>query len=254
LFYGAFVSSWISAMPIEVVCPQCRKTLRVGDHVAGKKIRCPACQGVVAVPAAEIIEVAEIYEEPEPQPVRQSEPRKQRPDARSGARPTSARDRPAAAQDARPKRSRRSLRKPRNSRDYEHAQCGGVTTIDGPEYTALADPLAKMTSTYCAECEDVFPVSEFAWADTRERISDYYAHYQKQASGLQLFLASRGGMFTMSGIMFLFGLSMTLVLGIVLGLVAGVAGAIVALVLHVTVIGPMILRQVLGTKDPRQLE
>jgi len=24
--------------------------LRVGDHVAGKKIRCPACQGVVAVP------------------------------------------------------------------------------------------------------------------------------------------------------------------------------------------------------------
>jgi len=37
-------------MPIEVVCPQCRKTLRVGDHVAGKKIRCPACQAVVTVP------------------------------------------------------------------------------------------------------------------------------------------------------------------------------------------------------------
>lgn len=37
-------------MPIDVVCPQCRKTLRVGDHVAGKKIRCPACQGVASVP------------------------------------------------------------------------------------------------------------------------------------------------------------------------------------------------------------
>ncbi|MEJ7595386.1 MAG: hypothetical protein WKF77_28035 [Planctomycetaceae bacterium] len=36
-------------MPINVVCPQCGKTLRVGDHVAGKKIRCPACHGVIAV-------------------------------------------------------------------------------------------------------------------------------------------------------------------------------------------------------------
>lgn len=36
-------------MPIDVVCPQCQKTLRVGDHVAGKKIRYPWCQGVVAV-------------------------------------------------------------------------------------------------------------------------------------------------------------------------------------------------------------
>jgi hypothetical protein len=111
-----------------------------------------------------------------------------------------------------------------------------------------------MTSTYCSECEDVFPVSEFAWADTRERISDYYAHYQKQASGLQQFLASRSGMFTLAGIMLVAGLSLTLVVGVVLGLAAGIGGAIVAIVLHVMVIGPMILRQVLGTSDPRQLE
>ena len=52
-------------MPIDVVCHQCRKTLRVGDHVAGKKIRCPACQGVVAVPAEEVVEIAEVDEEPE---------------------------------------------------------------------------------------------------------------------------------------------------------------------------------------------
>ena len=241
-------------MPIEVVCSGCRKTLRVGDHVAGKKIRCPACQGIVAVPAEEILEVAEIYEEPEPVPVRPSTPRTQRPDSRSSSRPGPPRDRSAADREERRKPSRRALRKPRNSRDYVHTSCGGETTIDGPEYAAFADPLSKMTSTYCSECEDVFPVSEFAWADTRERISDYYAHYQKQASGLQQFLASRGGMFTLAGIMLVAGLSLTLVVGVVLGLVAGVAGAIVAIVLHVMVIGPMILRQVLGTSDPRQLE
>jgi hypothetical protein len=241
-------------MPIEVVCPQCRKTLRVGDHVAGKKIRCPACQGIVSVPAEEIVEVAKVYEEPEPAPVRPAPPRAQRPDSRAGSRPSPSRDRSQGSQDERPKRGRRALRKPRNSRDYVHTQCGGETTIEGPEYAALADPLSKMTSTYCAECEDVFPVSDFKWADTRERISDYYAHYQKQASGLQQFFASRGGMFTLAGVMFVAGLSLTLVFGIVRGLIAGVAGAVVAIVFHVMVIGPMILRQVLGTNDPRQLE
>jgi len=241
-------------MPLEVVCPQCRKTLRVGDHVAGKKIRCPACQGIVAVPAEEIVEVAEVYEEPEPPPVRPSPPRAQRPESRPGSRAGSRPDRPTAERDERPKRGRRSLRKPRNSRDYMHTQCGGETTIEGPEYAALADPLTKMTSTYCSECEDVFPVNEFAWADTRERISDYYAHYQKQASGLQRFLASRAGMFTLSGVLFVAGLFLIPVLGPGLGLAAGVAGAILAIVLHVMVIGPMILRQVLGTNDPRQLE
>ena len=172
----------------------------------------------------------------------------------SSSRPGPPRDRSAADREERRKPPRRALRKPRNSRDYVHTQCGGETTIDGPEYAAFADPLSKMTSTYCAECEGVFPVSQFAWADTRERISDYYAHYQKQASGLQQFLASRAAMFTMSGVMFVAGLSLTLVLGAGLGLAAGVVGAVVAIVVHVMVIGPMILRQVLGTNDPRQLE
>lgn len=33
-----------------VQCPHCSKTLKVPDTVAGKKIRCPACSGVVSVP------------------------------------------------------------------------------------------------------------------------------------------------------------------------------------------------------------
>jgi hypothetical protein len=39
-------------MPIRVKCEKCKKTLSVKDHLAGKKIKCPLCQGVVAVPLA----------------------------------------------------------------------------------------------------------------------------------------------------------------------------------------------------------
>lgn len=38
-------------MPIQATCPSCQKTLRVGDQHAGKKARCPHCQGVVEIPA-----------------------------------------------------------------------------------------------------------------------------------------------------------------------------------------------------------
>ncbi len=39
-------------MPIRVKCEKCKKTLSVKDHLEGKKIKCPVCQGVVAVPMA----------------------------------------------------------------------------------------------------------------------------------------------------------------------------------------------------------
>src|SRR5260370_27640781 len=39
-------------MPIRVKCESCKKILSVKDHLAGKKIKCPVCQNVVAVPAA----------------------------------------------------------------------------------------------------------------------------------------------------------------------------------------------------------
>ncbi len=39
-------------MPIRVKCGGCKKTLSVKDHLAGKKIKCPVCQSVVAVPTS----------------------------------------------------------------------------------------------------------------------------------------------------------------------------------------------------------
>ena len=38
-------------MAISVACA-CGKQLKVKDELAGKKIRCPACQAAVVVPAA----------------------------------------------------------------------------------------------------------------------------------------------------------------------------------------------------------
>jgi WD40 repeat protein len=51
-------------MPITVACA-CGKTLRVSDTHAGKRVRCPGCNQVVAVPAEEeAVEVFPVVEEP----------------------------------------------------------------------------------------------------------------------------------------------------------------------------------------------
>lgn len=40
-------------MPIEVFCQSCQRKMRVPDTAAGKRIRCPKCQGVISVPGGE---------------------------------------------------------------------------------------------------------------------------------------------------------------------------------------------------------
>ncbi len=40
-------------MPILTPCPHCQKRFRAPDTLAGKSVKCPGCQGVVRVPAAE---------------------------------------------------------------------------------------------------------------------------------------------------------------------------------------------------------
>lgn len=55
-------------MPIEVFCDTCQKKLRVPDTAAGKRIKCPKCQGVIGVPAAEGA-AAPVAKTPAPTPV-----------------------------------------------------------------------------------------------------------------------------------------------------------------------------------------
>lgn len=42
-------------MPISISCTQCKAQLKIKDSLAGKRIACPKCQGVIAVPQAEVL-------------------------------------------------------------------------------------------------------------------------------------------------------------------------------------------------------
>lgn len=110
-----------------------------------------------------------------------------------------------------------------------------------------------MVSTYCAHCEDHFPIDQFAWTDTQEKISDYYRRYQEKASPLQNFLASRMGMFSFAGALFALGLVGALVLGNFWFIAVAVLLAIVGIVVHALVLAPWVLKQALGTSDAREL-
>lgn len=55
-------------MPVRVNCSKCNKPLRIADTLAGKRIRCPKCQEVLRVPAAEPPTEEPVAEEPEAVP------------------------------------------------------------------------------------------------------------------------------------------------------------------------------------------
>src|SRR5689334_8924367 len=47
-------------MPISLKCHGCKSTLKVRDELAGKKVKCPRCQTVLAVPDEEEEEEAPV--------------------------------------------------------------------------------------------------------------------------------------------------------------------------------------------------
>jgi predicted Zn finger-like uncharacterized protein len=56
-------------MAIEIQCPECSGRLRVGDHLVGKKVKCPKCKAIFPAREAEEEEVVdEIEEEEEERP------------------------------------------------------------------------------------------------------------------------------------------------------------------------------------------
>ena len=40
-------------MSVEARCGNCRKVVRLAESMAGKKVRCPTCKGVISVPASD---------------------------------------------------------------------------------------------------------------------------------------------------------------------------------------------------------
>ncbi|MFM7056847.1 MAG: hypothetical protein ACKO2P_07975 [Planctomycetota bacterium] len=125
--------------------------------------------------------------------------------------------------------------------------------MNGPEFLALADPLVKMVSTYCAHCEQLFPLDQFVWSDTQETITDYYKRYQQLGTPAQNFLASRAGLYSIAAVPVALGMIACVVLQNLWCIPAGLLGSPILIVLHVLFIGPAILRRVVGTSDPREL-
>jgi len=45
-----------NAMPIAILCPGCKKNLKAPDGAAGKKVKCPQCNTVLAIPSSSAVE------------------------------------------------------------------------------------------------------------------------------------------------------------------------------------------------------
>jgi hypothetical protein len=60
---------------------------------------------------------------------------------------------------------------PSAPRGYTHRACGESTSLSGMHLLQLCDPFSATVGTYCGDCDDHFPLKEFTWDDTGERIS-----------------------------------------------------------------------------------
>jgi hypothetical protein len=127
------------------------------------------------------------------------------------------------------------------SRRYVHLDCGNATTIEGPEFTATADPFNEIVQTQCAHCECMDSINQFQWEDTGENIAEYIARYQSMIPDVirEEFLEASGQSATIRRV--IIGAIIGALLGIVLGVLAGlltnwIVGVVVGL-LGVLVLG-----------------
>ncbi len=117
---------------VMVRCPSCSKNLNVPDKYAGKRAKCPACQGTVVIP-----EILEIVEEDEPVEVVPVKPRKPAPrvadlddddDDRIAQKPT-RRARPIDEEEEEEDRPRRKKRRKKTGGEW--APCPNCGCTDG---------------------------------------------------------------------------------------------------------------------------
>jgi hypothetical protein len=147
-------------------------------------------------------------------------------------------------------------------RIYRHHRCNEETFVDGIHYMGLSDPLSGAKTTWCAYCEEFFPLSEYVWTDTGETIAAYYARHGAKASDMDRFLCSRNFWIIIASVGLLVGAAAGYVLArhqaflvmIVAIVVAGFVGVVVATAIKAFVIHASILRRVCGVEDTRLLE
>lgn len=147
------------------------------------------------------------------------------------------------------------------SRSLTHLACGGTTPVGGEDFKALADPLNVRDSAECLRCGAAFPLAEFAWTDSRERLSDYRERYLALVPTTSRYLVGGSGclLAALLGIGFgmVAGWALVPLIGIFWGGVAAVLGIPVGLFAAALFWGgyvhPSVYRQAFGTTDPRLL-
>jgi hypothetical protein len=148
------------------------------------------------------------------------------------------------------------------SRTYVHAACEMPTEISESDFEAIADPICPSSHTMCAECEESFPMEEFAWSDTGERIVDYYDRYMQRVGTLGRMVGSRGtgialavlGLAGGASLGFVAAASIGWIGGVLVGLVCATIFGSAGLLVWDAVLKPAIVRRALGVDDCRMLK
>lgn len=249
---------------MQISCSNCQRSFNVTAQMSGKKAKCPcgtllqlpefvSPQQIAPSPPEEKIVTAELvhpqttaqYTAPEPFSFQQPYP--------SSASSLTASSLPATAE--------YDEHQTKTSRTYFHVTCRADTTVHDDSHVYVAQVFAHPKTTYCCGCEDYFPMGEFCWSNTQERLTDYYARYQSKYSNFEkmvcgpfVLLAPLLG-FVIGG---LFGLLIfSLLAGIVVGLISGTIGAFTCAVIAwfvQTAIMQSIDKRLLGTHDHTQLK
>jgi hypothetical protein len=146
------------------------------------------------------------------------------------------------------------------SRVYRHLQCGTDTVISGQAFEVASNPLSDMTRTWCTNCNAFFPVSDYEWPDTGEKISDYYSRHSARASQLERFLCSKKFMIICAIAGFILGAvagyflfrNQALWLQVLMVLFVGGLGVFGACAIYLS-LGKPIVKRVCGVSDTRVL-
>ena len=146
------------------------------------------------------------------------------------------------------------------SRVYRHLQCGTQTVISGQAFEVASNPLSDMTRTWCNQCNAFFPVADYEWSDTGEKISDYYARHSARATALERFLCSKRFMIICAVAGFILGAvggyflfrNQRLWLQILMVPFVGGVGTFIAAAIYL-MLGKPITKRVCGVSDTRVL-
>jgi len=146
------------------------------------------------------------------------------------------------------------------SRTYFHIHCRQHTVVSDFDHIYVANVFDHPYETFCSTCQKHFPVADFCWSNTNERLTEYYARYQSKFSSSEKRICS--GIFPLIAVVvaalgsavigFLVPTFLLGRFGIIGALIGGLVGAVSGVKITEK-ISNSIRKRVLGTSDYTQL-